>query len=101
MAKSKKPEVNSSSPRVAHVNFNVEKERSFLKYVKYLSNPWHIMWRNFLVGAFQGLGFILGSALLLALIGFITSKVLINIPLVSDFGEAIDVWLQSAIDTKQ
>ena len=97
----KKRKPVSSSPRVAHINFNVEKERSFLKYVKYLSNPLHIMWRNFLVGAFQGLGFILGSALLLAIIGFITSKVLINIPFISDFGQAINLWLESTLDTQQ
>jgi len=89
-----------SSPRVAHVNFNVEKERSFLRYVKYLSNPVHIMWRNFLAGAFQGLGFILGSALLLALIGFVTGKILINIPIFSDLGEAINMWLETTLDAQ-
>ncbi len=87
-----------NSPRIAHVNFHVEKERAFLKYVNYLSSPFHIMWRNFLAGTFRGLGFILGSAALLALIGFITSKVLPTIPFFSDFADAINIWIQNALD---
>jgi len=83
------------APRVAHVDFFVDKERSFIKYVKYLSSPVQIMWRNFLVGAFQGIGFTLGTALLLALIGFITTKVLGNVPFFSDFSDAIRIWLET------
>jgi hypothetical protein len=89
------------SPRIAHVDFYVEKERQFVKYVKYLSSPLHIMWRNFLVGAFQGLGFALGTAILLALIGFMTSKVLVQIPIISELGQAVDIWLDGTIDIQQ
>lgn len=97
----KKTKHDIKSPRVAHVNFNVERERNFLRYVKYLSSPLHIMWRNFLAGTFHGLGFILGSAVLLALFGFITSKILINIPFISDFGQALNIWLQGILETQQ
>jgi len=96
--KEKKP--LAPTPRVAHVNFNVEKERLFRKYVKYLSSPSHIMARNFLAGAFHGLGFVIGSAILVAFIGFITSKVLINIPFFSDVGQAINLWLQTTLETQ-
>ncbi len=83
------------APRVAHVDFLVDKERNFIKYVKYLSNPWSIMWRNFLVGSFQGLGFVIGSALILTLAGFITRKVLGEIPIFSDLAEAMNLWLET------
>jgi|GEM_PF-1707389 len=88
------------APRVAHVDFLVDKERQFIKYVKYLSNPWSIIWRNFLVGSFQGLGFIIGSAFILAAAGFITTKVLGEIPLFSDLAEAINLWLQTIENAK-
>lgn len=83
------------APRVAHVDFLVDKERHFIRYVKYLSSPWNIMWRNFLVGTFQGLGFVIGSALLLALVGFVTTKVLGEIPFFSDLAQGINLWLES------
>ncbi len=100
MPKLKKKEAKKDSPRIAHVDFYVEKERTFVKYVKYLSSPMHIMWRNFLVGAFQGLGFALGTALILSVIGFITSKILVEIPFFSDFGQAINIWLDHTLNMK-
>ena len=89
------------APRVAHVDFFVDKERTFIKYVKYLSSPLQIMWRNFLVGAFQGIGFTLGTALLLAVIGFIITKVLGNIPFFHDFSEAVSIWLENTLASPQ
>lgn len=89
------------SPRIAHVDFYVEKERQFVKYVKYLSSPLHIMWRNFLVGTFQGLGFVIGSALFIALFGWFTTKVLGEIPLFSDLANALDFWLEHNLTDKK
>ncbi len=88
------------APRVAHVDFLVDKERHFIRYVKYLSNPWGIIWRNFLVGTFQGLGFIIGSALFLAGAGFVTTKVLGEIPLFSDLAEVLNFWLETINSAK-
>ncbi len=89
------------APRVAHVDFFVEKERTFVKYVKYLSNPLHIMWRNFLVGTFQGVGFVIGTALFLAFIGVFTAKVLGHIPFFSDFADAVSIWLENTLESQQ
>ncbi|MFT7184206.1 MAG: hypothetical protein ACI9QC_000542 [Oceanicoccus sp.] len=88
------------APRVAHVDFLVDKERQFIRYVKYLSNPWSIIWRNFLVGTFQGLGFIIGSALFLTALGFVTTKVLGEIPLFSDLAEVMNFWLETIDSAK-
>lgn len=96
----KSTEKKTKSPRVAHIDFNIDKEKEFVKYVKYLSNPWHIMWRNFLVGTFRGLGLVVGTAILLALIGFIVSKVLVEIPLFQNISEALDMWVGSTIDSQ-
>jgi hypothetical protein len=98
----KKPRKKTNpSPRVAHVDFLVEKEKHFLKYVKYLSNPFHIMWRNFLAGTFHGLGFMLGTAILISIIGFFTSKVLGNLSFFSDFAQAVNIWLDSTLESQQ
>jgi hypothetical protein len=83
-----------SSPRVAHVDFQIEKEHLFINYVKYLSSPVHIMWRNFLAGAFRGLGFVLGSAILLWLIGVILDV----FPFFSDLTDAVNIWLDSFLE---
>lgn len=86
-----------SADKVAQVNFLVDNERMFKKYVRYLSDPWQIMWRNFLVGTFQGLGFVLGTALLLAIIGFVFGHLLTQIPLLENFSKALDIWLKQNI----
>jgi hypothetical protein len=88
-----------ASPRIAHVTFNVEREHMFVQYVKYLSSPVHIMWRNFLAGAFRGLGFVVGTTLLLTLMGFLTGRVLAEIPLFSEFAQAVDIWLENVLES--
>jgi len=95
MTKKTEKKSQQLSPRVAHVDFLVDKERLFIRYVKYLSNPWSIIWRNFLVGTFQGLGFIIGSAFFLTLLGFISTKVLGEIPLFSDLAVFLNHWLET------
>ena len=89
-----------ASPRVAHINFNLDKEEHFLRYVKYLSSPFHIMWRNFLAGTFRGLGFILGSAAVVALLGFFITQILVQIPFFTDFAQAVDIWLQGVLESQ-
>src|SRR3990167_4981021 len=79
----------SPSPRIAHIDFYVNKETAFLRYVNYLSNPLHIAWRNFLAGAFHGLGFILGTALFLTMIGGLLNWMTGEIPFFTDFNQAL------------
>ncbi len=88
------------SPRIAHVDFYVNKEEAFLKYVNYLSSPFHIMWRNFLAGTFHGVGFILGTSLFLAIVGWILKSVLGEVPFFSDFSQAVGLWLESTLQNK-
>lgn len=80
---------------------NVDDDGHFVKYVKYHANPLHIMWRSFLAGAFQGLGFIVGTAVLLAVIGFFVKDILGNIPLLQNLSEALNIWLEKASELKK
>lgn len=100
MTKSKKKSAESGSPRIAHVDFYVDKEKRFKAYVNYLSNPWHVAWRNFLAGSFHGVGFILGTALFLTVAGWVLNGVLGEIPFFSDVTQAINVWLESTLENQ-
>ncbi len=88
------------SLQVAEIHFNLEKEKEFSKFIKYLSNPVAIAWRNFLAGAFQGLGILFGTALFLSLLSFILSRVLGEIPFFSDFAVAIQAWMNSVLSAQ-
>jgi hypothetical protein len=99
---------NSSSPfymppskvkdQNLQVTFVVDKEKDFKKYIHLLADPRQIMVRSFLVGTFQGLGFILGSAALLTLLGFFLDKMVGNAPFLSDMIQALDIWVKATIE---
>jgi len=67
----------------------------------YLQSPWRIIWVNFLAGTFRGLGFLIGAALVLAIIGFVLTNVLAQAPIVGDFFEAVRIWIQQALEQTQ
>lgn len=98
---SKKKEANSGpKEKILHVEVQVERERLFKNFVKYLQNPWSIFWRNFLAGAAHGLGFILGTAILLAILTFILGKLLGFFPFLSDINEALNIWIDKTLEAK-
>ena len=92
---------NGSGKVIATIDLKVDSEKDFRNYLKYLSHPFHIMWRNFLAGTFHGLGFILGTALFLTLLGYILNSILGELPFFSDLAEAINIWLQSTLENSQ
>ncbi len=86
------------APRIAHIDFYVNKETAFLRYVNYLSNPLHIAWRNFLAGTFHGVGFILGSAILLTIVGSLLNWMTGEIPFFTDFNQALNIWFEETLE---
>ncbi len=82
---------------LAQISFNIDHEREFKYFVRYLSNPWAIAFRNFWAGTFHGLGFLLGTALFLSSLGFVLNTVLGEIPFISDFSSALNLWLQETL----
>ena len=72
------------------------------EFTNYLQSPWRIFWANFMAGTARGLGFLLGAAFVLTIIGFITTRLLSHIPLVGDFFQATNIWIQDALkETKR
>ncbi|PIQ77486.1 hypothetical protein COV82_04175 [Candidatus Peregrinibacteria bacterium CG11_big_fil_rev_8_21_14_0_20_46_8] len=67
----------------------------------YLQSPWRIIWVNFLAGTFRGLGFLVGAALVLTLIGFVLTNILSEAPIVGDFFEVVRIWIEDAIEQTQ
>lgn len=67
------------------------------EFTNYLHSPWRVLWANFLAGTARGLGFLLGVTLVLTVVGFMLTKVLSHVPLVGDFFQALNVWIQSAL----
>mgnify|MGYP001574017388 CR=1 FL=1 len=67
------------------------------EYLDYLSNPWRIMWANFLAGLAKGLGLIIGVALVFTVVTYVLSNVLSQIPVVGDFFSAINIWIQQTL----
>lgn len=67
------------------------------EFTNYLHNPWRIFWANFLAGTARGLGFLIGAALVITVAGLLITKILGNIPVVGEFFQAVNVWIQNAL----
>ena len=67
------------------------------EFTNYLHSPWRIFWANFLAGTSRGLGFLFGVAIVLTIIGFLMTKILTQIPVVGDFFQAINLWIQETL----
>lgn len=89
------------SKEVATVHFDLEKEKEFSSFIKYLSHPISIAWRNFLAGTFQGLGILFGTALFITVMSFVLKSVLGEIPFFSDFSSAMQAWMDSVLNSGQ
>jgi len=100
MAKSSSKSKGSSSVVHNHyTNVDLLKGKELQEYVAYLSSPRRIFFVNFLSGTAKGLGFVVGTVLVLALVTFIVSRVLVEIPWMGELFRSVDVWLQNNLDT--
>lgn len=53
-------------------------------FLRYLNSPWHIVWRNMLVGLARGLGAVFGATVLVGLAIWVL-KIFVDIPLIGDY----------------
>jgi len=83
MVKKKKKEPRSLTEKdlkKLEARFEKLRDREMDFYMQYLKSPWKLFTRSFLVGTAKGLGFFLGSAIIIALLSFILTRVLGDIP---------------------
>ena len=82
------------------VTFTLDNEKEFKRYVNLLGHPGHVILRSFLVGSFQGLGFVLGSAALLTLFGFFWHQMVDHIPFLHNLSQALDLWIKATLEAR-
>ena len=58
-------------------------------FVNYVSSPWRIIWVNFVIGIFRGLGAIVGATIVIAIIIWLLG-LFTNIPLLGKYTKEID-----------
>lgn len=51
------------------------------EFMEYIRSPWRMIWPNFIAGVARGVGALVGAAVVIALIGWILSK-MISLPLI-------------------
>ncbi|MEH6457104.1 MAG: DUF5665 domain-containing protein [Cocleimonas sp.] len=62
-----------------------EKAGQALKeFIRYSSNPWRIVWTNFVAGVFRGLGAIIGASAFIALVVWLLT-LFVDVPLIGEY----------------
>lgn len=65
----------------------------FKEYIDYMGRPWYTFWLNFLMGIARGLGFVIGATVIVAIVVWVISSVLTQLPFVGDFFETLKEFL--------
>ncbi len=69
-------------------------------FLRYLSSPWHILWRNMLVGLTRGLGAIFGVTIVVGVAIWVL-KIFIDLPLIGNYARDFrEVVTQVAEETR-
>ncbi|EKD92864.1 MAG: hypothetical protein ACD_28C00317G0024 [uncultured bacterium] len=68
-------------------------------HVCYIIAPHRLFWLNFLAGTARGLGFLLGSVVVIAFLSFILGQVLSQIPWVGELFAWLQKWLQINLES--
>jgi len=54
------------------------------EFIRYSSNPWRIVWTNFVAGVFRGLGAIIGASVFIAAMIWLLT-LFVDIPLIGEY----------------
>ena len=101
-ATSKKEKSTPLRAQVVHnkyVSIDLLKGDEMRDYFRYLGSTRTIFWTNFLAGTARGLGFVIGTVLVIAVITFLVSQVLSEIPWIGEMFRWMDDWLRSNIES--
>lgn len=82
-----------------YVNIDLLKLEDMQEYFRYLSSPRRILWTNFMSGTAKGLGFVLGTVIVIAVATFVVSQVLSEIPWVGELFRWLDDWMRANLET--
>lgn len=77
--------MRSLEERIARLNATMERV-NLTEYLRLQSNPWRLLWFNFLAGLARGVGMAIGGTILFALLLYFLGRVAVwNLPLLSEF----------------
>lgn len=68
----------------------------FSEFVMYLKNPRRIIFWNFVAGVFKGLGIVVGMTIVVALLGWVLTK-MVDFPLIGEYFQKILDILENAV----
>lgn len=71
------------------------------EFFLYLGSPRRVFFINLLAGIGRGFGFVMGATVVVALVVFIISKILSEIPIIGEFFHWLDQFLQESLKNKQ
>jgi len=66
-------------------------------FVRYLSNPWRMMWVNFVAGVFRGLGAVIGASVVIAVMVWLLS-LFVDTPLIGKYAQQVGQKIQTYVD---
>ena len=66
-------------------------------FVQYTSNPWRIMWINFVAGIFRGLGALIGASVVIALLVWLAS-VFVDVPLIGEYAAQAKSMIEGYVE---
>jgi len=72
------------------------RDREMEFYMEYLKHPWKLFLRSFFIGIVKGIGFFIGSTVVIATILYISGQVLGNIPEIGEFFSNLTNYLDQA-----
>ena len=78
---------------VMHSFMQALQTSGFKEYIDYLGSPWRAFWFNLSVGIARGLGFVIGATVVVAVVVWLISQVLTQLPFVGEFFETLQEFL--------
>lgn len=66
-------------------------------FMRYLANPWRMMWVNFIAGIFRGLGAVIGASVVIAIMVWLLS-LFVNTPLIGKYARQVEQEIQTHLD---
>ena len=71
------------------MNKQEERANDALKeFIRYSSNPWRLIWANFVAGIFRGLGAIIGASVFIAFLIWVLT-LFVDLPVIGDHAKNI------------
>lgn len=71
---------------------------SLQEFIRYSSNPWRMIWTNFVAGLFRGLGTIIGASVFIAFILWILT-LFVDVPLIGEYAIQIKDQVINYVET--